>query len=187
VEFHYTALSLVAPEKNRFKYRLEGLERDWVEAGGQRVATYPRLPPGHYQFRVIAANNDGLWNETGAAFRFTVRPAFWQTGGSSRQGAGAGGGGWVRHDSVRGSGCIASRKTRFEKERTRIAQTPRRAGRQPHAHRAAPSWAGNIVSNRRRSAPTLANLVTARDAVRAMVAIVWAVNPQRFARPLREL
>lgn len=79
VELRYTALSLTAAEKVRFRYRLEPLEPEWVEAGNRRVAQYPKLPPGNYRFQVIACNNDGVWNETGAALALMVRPHFWET------------------------------------------------------------------------------------------------------------
>ena len=79
IEIHYTALSLQAAEKNRFKYRLEGLDDDWVDAGHQRVANYPNVSPGSYRFRVIACNNDGIWNETGDQLSLRVLPHFWQT------------------------------------------------------------------------------------------------------------
>ncbi len=79
VEIHYTALSFVAPEKNRFRYRLEGHDTYWTEAGARRTAFYTNLPPGTYTFRVIAANNDGLWNETGASLTFRVAPFFYET------------------------------------------------------------------------------------------------------------
>jgi hypothetical protein len=61
IEIRYTGLSLVKPEQVRFRYRLEGLDLGWVEAGTQRAAFYPYLPPGHYLFRVIAANSDLVW------------------------------------------------------------------------------------------------------------------------------
>ncbi len=80
LEFHYTGLSFVAPEKVEFKYLLEGYDETWVEAGTRRVAYYTSIPPGRYTFRVIAANNEGVWNETGAAFTFYLRPHFYQTG-----------------------------------------------------------------------------------------------------------
>ncbi len=79
LEFHYTGLSLVAPEKVRFKYRVEGLEKEWVDAGAKRVANYNFLPPGNYTFHAIACNNDGIWNETGISLPFTLLPHFWQT------------------------------------------------------------------------------------------------------------
>ncbi len=78
-EFHYTGLSLLAPEKVRFKYKLEGLDRDWIDADTRRVAYYTNIPPGDYRFRVLASNNDGLWNETGAARAFYLAPYFHQT------------------------------------------------------------------------------------------------------------
>jgi PAS domain S-box-containing protein len=79
LEFHYTALSFLAPERVRFKYRLEGFDRDWIDVGTRRVAYYTNIPPGNYRFRVIACNNDDVWNHTGAAFEFYLRPAFYQT------------------------------------------------------------------------------------------------------------
>src|SRR5262249_23611650 len=63
-EFRFTGLSLVSPEKVRFKYRLDGLENDWVDGGTKRTADYSFIPPGEYTFHVIACNNDGIWNET---------------------------------------------------------------------------------------------------------------------------
>lgn len=77
--FHYTALSFLAPEKVRFKYRLDGVDRDWVEADGRRVAYYNEIPHGHHVFRVIACNNDGVWNHQGASFAFTLPPHFYET------------------------------------------------------------------------------------------------------------
>ncbi|HMK39440.1 MAG TPA: two-component regulator propeller domain-containing protein, partial [Bacteroidota bacterium] len=79
LEFHYTALSYVVPERVLFKYRLEGYDRDWVEAGTQRVAYYTNLPPGQYRFRVMACNDAGVWNETGASAGFELRPHFYET------------------------------------------------------------------------------------------------------------
>jgi signal transduction histidine kinase len=79
VEIDYTALSFVAPEKNRFRYKLEGYDRDWQEAGNRREAFYTNLFPRNYRFRVIAANNDGVWNEAGASLDFSVAPAYFQT------------------------------------------------------------------------------------------------------------
>ena len=78
-EFHYTGLSFLAPEKVRFKYKLEGFDRDWVDAGGRRETLYTNIPPGNYTFRVIASNNDGIWNETGSSFEFDLEPRFYQT------------------------------------------------------------------------------------------------------------
>ena len=79
LDFYYTALSFIAPENVRFKYKLEGFDHDWIDGGGRRVASYTNLRPGNYVFRVIAANNDGVWNESGAALDFYLQPRFYQT------------------------------------------------------------------------------------------------------------
>ena len=79
LEIQYTATSLVAPEKMQFKYKLEGRDRDWNDAGNRRQAFYADLEPGDYRFRVIASNNSGVWNEKGALLEFSVAPAYWQT------------------------------------------------------------------------------------------------------------
>jgi len=79
VDFYYTALSFIAPENVRFKYKLEGFDDNWIDGGARRVASYTNLRPGNYKFRVIAANNDGVWNESGAAIDFYLQPRFYQT------------------------------------------------------------------------------------------------------------
>ena len=78
-EFHYAALTFLAPEKVRFKFKLENFEEDWVDAEGRREAYYTNVPPGFYRFRVIACNNDGVWNTDGASFEFYLKPHFYQT------------------------------------------------------------------------------------------------------------
>ena len=78
-EFHYTGIGFNAPEKIRFRYRLEGLDFDWTEAGETRIARYGYIPPGTYRFRVQASHFTGAWNETGAGLSFEVRPYYWQT------------------------------------------------------------------------------------------------------------
>ena len=79
LEFQFTALSLSAPSKTLFKYRLLGLDQDWIEAGTKRTAFYSHLPAKNYRFQVIACNNDGRWNTVGASLGFTVLPFYWQT------------------------------------------------------------------------------------------------------------
>jgi signal transduction histidine kinase len=75
----YTALSLVAPEKVHFRYKLEGQNGNWQEVVNDRQVQYTDLPPGNYQFRVIACNNSGVWNEEGAVLDFSIAPAYYQT------------------------------------------------------------------------------------------------------------
>ncbi len=79
LDFYYTALSFIAPENVRFKYKLEGFDKNWIDGGALRVASYTNLRPGNYKFRVIAANNDGVWNESGAAVDLYLQPRFYQT------------------------------------------------------------------------------------------------------------
>jgi signal transduction histidine kinase len=79
LEIDYTALSLVAPERNQFRYKLEGYDGDWQRVGARRQAFYTQLSPGNYRFRVVASNNSGVWNEKGASLDFSIAPAYWQT------------------------------------------------------------------------------------------------------------
>ncbi len=185
-EFQYTGLSFAVPEKVRFKYQLEKLDADWIEAGTKRTAEYPYIPPGHYTFHVIACNNDGIWNETGAALNFTVLPFFWQTT-------------WFRGLGLAGTVLVTSggvwfgtrrrmrRKLEFlerqraiERERTRIAKDI-------HDDLGASLTRINLLSQSARrdmnDAPQRErNLdqicTTARQLTRAMDEIVWAVDPQ---------
>jgi len=79
VQINYSALSLSVPERVRFRYKLEEIDPDWQEPGTRREAFYTRLAPGKYRFRVIACNNDGVWNEAGAFLDFSILPAYYQT------------------------------------------------------------------------------------------------------------
>ena len=79
LEIHYTGLSFTRPEQLRFRYRLIGLDQDWVDAGTRRIAYYSHVPPGRYVFSVIAASSDGVWNESGASLGIVVIPPFWKT------------------------------------------------------------------------------------------------------------
>jgi len=79
VQFEFTALSFVAPESVQFRYQLEGLDKDWVDAGTRRIASYTHPPPGHYRFKVIACNNDGIWNKVGDSLLVVLAPYFWET------------------------------------------------------------------------------------------------------------
>ncbi|MEI9980419.1 MAG: two-component regulator propeller domain-containing protein [Edaphobacter sp.] len=79
IEIAYVALSFVSPDKNRSRYRLSGFDPQWHDAGTLSPAVYTNLRPGSYSFQVIASNNDGIWNETGASLNFTILPAWYQT------------------------------------------------------------------------------------------------------------
>jgi ligand-binding sensor domain-containing protein/signal transduction histidine kinase len=79
VQISYTGLSLTVPERVRFRYRLEGLDQNWTDAGARRYVAYVNLPPAKYAFHVLACNNEGVWNTTGASLAFEVAPEFYQT------------------------------------------------------------------------------------------------------------
>lgn len=78
LEFRYTAPSFYDPAKVQFRYILEGFDENWVEAEARRTAFYTNIPAGKYRFRIIACNNDGLWNDAGASISFTLTPYFYQ-------------------------------------------------------------------------------------------------------------
>jgi len=186
IEFQYTALSFVAPEKVRFKYRLNNFETEWVNGGAKRAATYNYIPPGNYSFQVIACNNDGIWNEVGATLAFRVLPYFWQTtwflvlGGLAIVLAS---GGVVWGDArrrMRRRMEKLERERAMERERARIAQdihddlgasltriTMLSESARGHAHVPEP-----VAKNLDRI------FGTARELTRAMDEIVWAVNPR---------
>jgi signal transduction histidine kinase len=128
MELEFTGLSLTSPENVMFRYQLEGLDQDWVEAGTVRVARYPRIPPGEYRFRVTACNRDGVWNEQGAAVALKVAPHLWEATWFRVAAAGCAFG-------VLGGGVLLAVRRRYrrqlerleqqqalERERTRIAQ-----------------------------------------------------------------
>lgn len=185
-EFHYTGLSFIDPDKVEFKYRLDGLEREWQDAGNKRLAQYSYLPPGAYTFQVIACNNDGLWNETGASLALVVLPFFWQTWWFQliclAGGAGAIGFGvlWVTRRRVRLKLEQLERQRALERERARIA-------RDIHDDLGASLTRITMLSQSVRaeveaSPQTAADVDqiygTARELTRAMDEIVWAVNPK---------
>ena len=79
ISFDYAALNYVSTNKNKYKYKMDGFDKDWVNAGYQRKATYTNLDPGVYTFHVIASNNDGVWNERGTSIKLTILPPWWRT------------------------------------------------------------------------------------------------------------
>ena len=79
ISFEYAALNYIKSEKNQYKYKMEGLDKDWVDAGTRRFANYSDLKPGNYIFKVIGSNNDGIWNNTGRSIEVIVHPPWWKT------------------------------------------------------------------------------------------------------------
>ena len=189
-DFRYTALSFVVPEKVRFKYRLEGLESDWVDAGTKRSANYSHISPGTYKFHVIACNSDGVWNDSGATLAFTVQPYFWQewrfripaglTAVALLAGAVAGVVLWEARRRMHHQLERLERLRTIERERARIAQDI-------HDNLGANLTRISLLSesvhteleNPAQAAVQLERIYdTARELTRAMDEIVWAVNPQ---------
>jgi len=81
ISFEFAALSYHAPSRNRYRYRLEGFEEDWIEVdSSRRLVTYTNLDPGEYTFKVLGSNSDGVWNEAGRSIRLTITPPWWGTG-----------------------------------------------------------------------------------------------------------
>jgi len=79
IQIDFTALSFVVPQRVRFRYKLDGWDNEWQDPGARRQSFYTNLPPGAYRFRVVASNDDGVWNSVGDSVRFRIRPAFYQT------------------------------------------------------------------------------------------------------------
>jgi signal transduction histidine kinase len=185
LEIHFTSLNLAAPERARFRYRLEGHETTWTEVGNTRVVNYTKLDPGHYRFRVTACNEDEVWNEGGSTLALIVQPPLWKTW-------------WFRTGAVVCliggiSGLVYYLSTQklqrqlatlrqqeaLEKERARIA---RDIHDQLGASLTQVSLLGEFVESDKDSpadveAHARQICQTARDTTRALDEIVWTVNP----------
>jgi PAS domain S-box-containing protein len=79
ISFEFAAFDFQAPQKNQYAYKLEGFDKDWIQAGNRRFASYTNVPGGQYVFRVKASNSDGIWNEKGVAIPIFITPPVWQT------------------------------------------------------------------------------------------------------------
>jgi len=186
IEFRFTGLSFTVPEKVRFRFRLEGVDRGWTEGGTERSAVYQYLPPGQYTFQVTACNNDGVWNPVGARVAFAVEPFVWQTWWF-RLLAGLGGAGAVAGGVAAGARARMRRKLErlerqqaLERERARIAKDM-------HDELGAGLTRITLLSQTARAelgdpatvGPALDRIFdTARELTRALDEIVWAVNPR---------
>jgi signal transduction histidine kinase/ligand-binding sensor domain-containing protein len=185
LEIRYTGLSFIAPEKVRFKYQLEGHDNNWIETGDRRVA-YNRVPPGDYRFKVTACNNDGVWNETGAVLSVIVLPYFWQTRWflASSFVLLAGTAGWVvRHLSLKRLQRkmeILEQQHALEKERTRISRDMHDDLGANLAQLALMSdLAGREVARPQVMSEQITKVSSlAREIMRNVDEIVWAVNPK---------
>lgn len=187
LEFHYTGLSFDAPERVRFRYRLEGVDPGWVEAGTRRVAPYSSVSRGTYRYQVIACNGDGVWNEQGATLTLTVLSHFWQQwwfiGGATLATLAAVFGGirlFVRRRLQRRLKRLEQDRM-LERERTRIAQDL-------HDIMGAKLCRISFMSEHVRRSQTIQGDLQeqirsmsddSREVLRSLDEIVWAVNPEK--------
>ena len=185
IEIKYTGLNLSAADKCRFQYFLDGHEKDWREAGNERSASYPKLPPGRYTFRVKACNEDGLWNETGSRLDIWVQPPIWRTGWFLTITAAVligGGIGIVHYLSTQKLQRQLERmhhREALEKERQRIAQD---IHDQLGANLTSVTMLSEMVESDKEfpeevGAHAQQIAQTTRDTTRILDEIVWAVNP----------
>ncbi|WP_081891461.1 sensor histidine kinase [Verrucomicrobium sp. BvORR106] len=185
IELHYTALSFSAPEKVKFRTRLEGLETEWREAGAQRMVAYEAVPPGDYVFHVMASNNDGVWSATATSLQIHITPHFWETL-------------WFRVSFITflvvcaSAGSAMAVRSRL---RNRMLQLEAQTSRQKERERIAQDLHDDLGASlteisllaelaaeetgpeaRRETAPIIAS--KARHLVGTLDEIVWAVNPR---------
>jgi ligand-binding sensor domain-containing protein/signal transduction histidine kinase len=186
LEIHYTALSFQAPEKNRFKYKLEGVDAEWVDAGARRVAYYNKVNPGRYQFRVLACNNDGVWSESGATVALILAPHLWQTwwflGLALTAAVGTVGGTaayWTRRASCRRLERVEQQHA-LEKERTRIARDIHDdlGSRLTHISMLSELAEADKAKPKEVEMHVRKIATSARETVRSLDEIVWAVSPE---------
>jgi ligand-binding sensor domain-containing protein/signal transduction histidine kinase len=186
VEFDYTALSFTAPERVRFKHRLDGFDADWTDAGAARSAAYNKLLPGEYRFHVIACNNDGVWNELGHSYVFRIDTPFWRTWWFlSLTGLMTAGtlGATVRFVSVR---HLRRKLLRLEeahaveKERMRIAQDMHDeiGGKLSRISFLSDMASQNLGEKSEASEQIDQVSEAAREVIRTVDEIVWAVSPR---------
>ena len=186
LEIYYTALSFQAPEKNRFKYKLEGVDAEWMEAGSRRVAYYNKVYPGRYRFRVLACNNDGVWNETGASVAIILVPHLWQTWWflclALAAGVGAVGGTaayWTRRASRHRLARLEQQHA-LEQERARIARDIHDDLGSSLTHISMLSELAEADKANPKEVETHVRKIaaSARKTVRSLDEIVWAVSPE---------
>lgn len=187
LDFRFTALTFTAPEKVRFRTRLEGLDETWRDAGGLRTAAYEAVPPGDYRFHVMAENGDGVWNETGASLAIEVLPHFWETRWFQAGVAllvsalAVAVGALIMRARMRGRLLRLEAKSAREAERARIAQD---LHDDLGASLTEISLLANLAAEERRPAAdeddTLPEIAaTALTLVSTLDEIVWAANPRQ--------
>lgn len=186
VEFNFTALSFAAPERIRFRYRLEGYGLDWVEGGEARSAVFTKLPPGRYLFSVIASNGDGLWSKSAAPFSFRIAAPFWQQwwvmllAGTAVAGAVAGSVRIVLLRQFQRKMQRLEAAHAIDRERMRIAQDMHDeiGGKLSRISFLSEMAQRESATRGETTRPIEEVSEAARDVIKAMDEIVWAVNPR---------
>ena len=185
IEIRYTSVNLAAPDRVRFRYRLESHEPEWIEVGNVREARYSRLPPGEYQFHVTACNEDGVWNETGRSLRLVLETPFWRSGWflvastAGLLGAVVAGVYFASTQRLKRQVARLRGQEALEHERSRIA---RDIHDQLGASLTQVALLGELVEGDKDSPAEVEEhgrqiAQTARETSRALDEIVWTVNP----------
>jgi ligand-binding sensor domain-containing protein/signal transduction histidine kinase len=188
IEFKFTALSFTAPENVRFRYRLEGFDDDWVEAGTARSVSYPRLNPGRYRFHVLACNGAGVWNETGAVLNLSAPLFYWQTG-------------WFRAVSLTALIILITAAVRYlswRRLRLRLSEMKQESALNSERARIAHDLHDDLgaqltqvtlllelasENGMARNHHVAEGLETIRGAIQSLDETVWAVNPRNNTLP----
>jgi len=181
LEFRYTGLSFASPERVQFRYRLDKLDADWVQAGTRRFAQYNFLPPGNYRFHVLACNSDEVWNQTGSDVSVNIRPHFYEIW-------------WFRvlaALAVLGAVAGVVRQTATRRLHQKMEQLERRQAVERERARIAKDIHDDLgaslnliavlgdLAREEKAAERFEKMsATARQAVKSLDEIVWAVNPR---------
>jgi ligand-binding sensor domain-containing protein/signal transduction histidine kinase len=191
LELHYTGISFGSPEKLRFRYRLQGLDRNWVEAGERRTAYYPHVPPGRYVFSVLACNSDGVWSERPSLRHITVQPYVWETtwfrisAGLAALGLLAGAARLVERRRYRRRLALMETRHAVERERLRISQDMHDDIGSILTQVSQLSDLGQSEAGGQSAARSQFERIgtQARAAVQGLDEIVWATNPKNDNLP----
>lgn len=191
LDFHFTAPSFTAPEQVQFRHQLVGLDQVWIEDGTTRSASYPRLSPGHYEFRFTSRNREGTWSPRVVSLPFEVTPAYWQTT-------------WFRTAALTFFGSLIAiavryryvqkmrRKVRELEQARAVEQERMRIARDIHddlgARLTQMAFLSDMVAGEigedGKAGERLAKLAdSSREAIRSLDEIVWAVNPRKDSLP----
>jgi signal transduction histidine kinase/streptogramin lyase len=186
LEFQFTALSFEAPEKVRFRHKLDGFDPDWVESGTERHVRYGPLPSGNYEFHVTACNAEGVWNEKGASLAFVVPTPVWRTPwvlalcGLVTTTIGAGTVRLVSHRRLRRRLAGLEQQQAMERERMRIARNMHDdiGSKLTKVSFLSELAKVEVRGNGKVEAKIDAIAATSRELLKTLDEIVWAVNPR---------